>query len=102
MSIDEPAPGSGSRGDLPPGMRRFIEARGRERTYLSLLPWRSFRRVVFLIFALLAVVALKKSAGGFFNRVLESVAPAPAAAPAPARPAAPPTTVHLQPGPSAK
>lgn len=82
-------------------MRRLVEARGRERTYLSLLPWRNFRRVVFLIFALMAVVALKKSAAGFFNRLLESVAPAPPAA-APAHPDAPPTTVHLQPGPSPK
>jgi hypothetical protein len=96
MAIDEPASGSGSRGELPPGMRRLVEARGRQRTYLSLLPWRNFRRVVFLIFALMAVVALKKGAGGFFNRLLESVAP-PALAPA--HPAAPPTTVHLQPGP---
>ena len=101
MSIDEPASGSGSRGDLPPGTRRAIYARGPERAPRSslVLPWRNFRRVVFLIFALMAVVALKRSAGGFFNRLLESVASPP---PAPARPVAPATTVHLQPGPLPK
>jgi hypothetical protein len=104
MAIDEPASGSGapesaSLGELPPGARRAIYARRPEGPHRSLLPWRSFRRVIFLIFALLAVVALKKGAGGFFNRLLESVAPSPAA---PARSAAPPTTVHLQPGPPPK
>lgn len=102
MAIDEPASGSGtsdsaSLGELPPGTRRAIYARGREAPRRSLLlPWRNFRRVVFLIFALMAVVALKRSAGGFFNRLIESVAP-PAAAPD--RSVAPATTVHLQPGP---
>jgi hypothetical protein len=61
-----------------------------------LVPRRNFRRAVFLIVALMAVVALKRSAGGFFNRVLESLAPPPA--PAPAAHHAPETTVHLQPG----
>ena len=55
--------------------------------------------MLFLIIALMSVVALKKGAGGFFNRVLESVAP-PAAAPA--RSTTPATTVHLQPGPPPK
>jgi hypothetical protein len=104
MAIDKPASGSGasesaSLGELPPGTRRAIYARGQGDPHRSGLPWRSFRRVVFLIFALMAVVALKKSAGGFFNHLLESVAP-PAAAPA--RSAAPPTTVHLQAGPRPK
>jgi hypothetical protein len=95
MSIDEPAPGSDSRGELPAGSRRVEHTR--EKTYLSLVPWRNLRRAVFLILALMAVVALKKSSGGFFSRVLESVAP-------PATPAhrAPETTVHLQPGPPPK
>lgn len=110
MSIDEPAPGSGSRGDLDdqagnPGRvpvpyrhLRLPAPPTFTRTYLSLLPWRNFRRVLFLIVALMSVVALKKSAGGFFDRILESVTPPRA----PARSAAPPTTVHLQPGPPPK
>jgi hypothetical protein len=54
---------------------------------------------VFLIVALMAVVALKRSAGGFFSHLLESVASPPASAPAHT---APETTVHLQPGPPPK
>ena len=96
MAIDEPASGSGSRGELPPGFRRV--AHPREKTYLALVPWRNFRRVVFLILALTAVVALKRSSGGFFDRIFASVAP-PAAAPAHQ---APETTVHLRPGPPPK
>ena len=64
-----------------------------ERSYLALIPRRNFRRALFLLLALLAVVALKKSGGGFFGNVLNSVAPT---APAPARPSVPPTTVHIQ------
>jgi hypothetical protein len=95
MSIDEPAPGSGSRGELPAGGRRVAHAS--ERSYLSLVPWRNFRRVVLLIVALMGVVALKKSAGGLFSRIIDSVTPQPA----PAR-HVPATTVHLQPGPPPK
>jgi hypothetical protein len=106
MAIDEPASGSGSRGELderspgagPGPFRHLPWVRSAAFTRSSLaLPWRNFRRVVFLIFALLAVVALKKSAGGFFNRLVDAVAAPPPAAPA--RSAAPATTVHLQPGP---
>jgi hypothetical protein len=61
-----------------------------ERSYLSLLPWRNFRRALFLLLALLAVVALKRSGGGPFKGLIESVAP-----PAPA-PRSVQTTVHLQ------
>jgi hypothetical protein len=104
MSIDEPASGSGapesaSLGDLPAGSRRVMYARGLDGSRRLLLPWRNLRRAVFLILALMAVVALKRSAGGFFSRLLESVASPPAAAPAHA---APETTVHLQPGPPPK
>ena len=73
-----------------------------ERSYLSLIPRRNFRRALFLLLALLAVVALKKSGGGFFSNVLDSVAPsrAPSAArprPSIAEPApAAETTVHLE------
>lgn len=109
MAIDEPASGSGSGGERDDhsghpgeGLGPFrhlpwVRSAAFTRTSLAVLPWRNFRRVVFLIFALMAVVALKKSAGGFFNRIIESVTPPPVAAPA--HPAAPATTVHLQPGP---
>jgi hypothetical protein len=66
---------------------------GGERSYLALIPRRNFRRALFLVLALLAVVALKKSGGGFFGNVLNSVAPP---ATAPARPPEAPTTVHIQ------
>jgi len=111
MSIDEPASGSGSRGERDdqtgtagkvPGPSHYIRL-GRAavftRPHRAPLPWRNLRRAVFLIVALMAVVALKRSAGGFFNRVLDSVASPPASAPAHT---APETTVHLQPGPPAK
>jgi hypothetical protein len=104
MSIDEPASGSGapesaSLGELPAGSRRAIYARGLDRPRRSLVPWRNLRRAVFLILALMAVVALKRSAGGFFSHLLESVASPPAPPPAHT---APETTVHLQPGPPSK
>jgi hypothetical protein len=70
-----------------------------ERSYLSLIPRRNFRRALFLLLALLAVVALKKSGGGLFRNVLDSVAPPQSrAARSQPRPPAPETTVHLQPG----
>ena len=106
MSIDEPASGSGSRGERDdqtgrvPGVSHYLRL-GRSAGFTPphrtlLLPWRNLRRVVFLIVALMAVVALKRSAGGFFSRLLESVASPPAAAPAHT---VPETTVHLHPGP---
>ena len=66
-----------------------------ERSYLSLIPRRNFRRALFLLLALLAVVALKKSGGGFFRNVLDSVAPPRSPAAARPRPSSPETTVHL-------
>jgi hypothetical protein len=75
-----------------------------ERSYLSLIPRRNLLRALFLLLALLAVVALKKSGGGVFRNVLDSVAPprTPAASAPPRaltsapRAPAPETTVHLQ------
>jgi hypothetical protein len=117
MSIDEPASGSGSRGERDdqtgtagkvPGPSHYLRL-GRAavftRPHRAPLPWRNLRRAVFLIVALMAVVALKRSAGGFFSRVLDSLAsPTSVASPPAAAPAhtAPETTVHLQPGPPAK
>jgi hypothetical protein len=111
MSIDEPASGSGSRGERDdqtgtaakvPGSSHFLRlgrAAAFTRPHRAPLPWRNLRRAVFLIVALMAVVALKRSASGFFSRLLESVASPPAAVPVRT---APETTVHLQPGPPAK
>jgi hypothetical protein len=48
------------------------------RTFWELLPRRNFRRAAFLVFALLAVLALKRGGvGGFFNRMLDSFGPPP-------------------------
>jgi len=66
--------------------------RSGERSYSSLIPRRNFRRVLFLLLALTAVVALKKSGGGFFDSVINSFG----SSPRPAHPPAPETTVHLQ------
>ena len=68
-------------------MRRMERPRGR--SYLS-IPSRNVRRVLFLLVALMAVVALKRSGGGFFNSVINSFGPPP-----PARPPVPETTVHM-------
>lgn len=81
------------------------DPRPEERSFLSLLPWRNFRRALFLILALLGVVAIKKSGGGAFRNLLDSVAPVAAvrstahsagSAPPATTGAAPATTVHLQ------
>jgi hypothetical protein len=83
----------GSRSGEPPASR----------SYLSLIPWRNFRRVLFLIMALAAVLALKRSGGGLFRGVVDSVAPMSSSArpPTPATTSAPrvrATTVHIQSG----
>jgi hypothetical protein len=90
MSTDEPAPRPDLRGE--PRSQGGRQGRVAERSYLSLIPWRNFRRAFFLILALGAILVLKRSAGGFFRTVLDSVAPPPAS---PAR-TGPETTVHLQ------
>jgi hypothetical protein len=68
-----------------------------ERSYLSLIPRRNLRRALFLVLALVAVVALKKSGADFFNVLFNSVgsAPPPARSAGAPRPV-PETTVHLQ------
>jgi hypothetical protein len=86
MSIDSPdhssRPGA--------GRARFAGPRP-ERSYWSLIPGRNLRRALFLILALVAVLSLKQSSGGFFNRVLESITP---------RAPSVPTTVHIRPRPA--
>jgi hypothetical protein len=71
------------------------EAARPERSFLSLVPWRNFRRAAFLILALLGVVALKRSGAGFFRGLLDGVAP-PRPAPAVE------TTVHMRAGPGGR
>jgi hypothetical protein len=53
-----------------------------ERTFWSLVPGRNFRRALFLIAALVAILVVKKVAGLSFARMFDSVAPPPAPAPA--------------------
>ena len=95
MSTDTPPPGSASRGVVRSASRR--PERPIERSYLSLIPRRNLLRALFLLLALLAVVALKKSGGGFFSNVLDSVSPPRSPAATRPRPVTPETTVHLQP-----
>ena len=57
---------------LPP---RRPDAPPPERGFWELLPRRNFRRALFLIAALLAVLALKRAGGGSFRKLIESVAP---------------------------
>ena len=51
-----------------------------ERSFWELLPRRNFRRVLFLVIVLLAVLALRKTGGGAFRGLLDAVAPPPAPA----------------------
>jgi hypothetical protein len=104
--------------DIERDARGARDAVAEERSFLSLVPWRNFRRVAFLILALLGIVALKRSSGGFFSRLLDGVAPpapsssragpsaraAPAVRAAETAPAAPAieTTVHLRAAPVAR
>jgi hypothetical protein len=74
---------------------RRLERAG-DRSYLSLIPRRNLRRALFLLLALLAVIALKKSGGGAFQNLLDSVSPPRSGAAAQRRTPAPETTVHLQ------
>lgn len=56
-----------------------------ERTFWELLPRRNFRRVLFLVLVLVAVVVLKRSGGLGLQSVLDALAPPPPAKrPAPA------------------
>jgi hypothetical protein len=53
-----------------------------ERTYWSLLPGRNFRRALFLIAALVAILVIRKVAGISFSTLFDKVAPRPAPVPA--------------------
>jgi hypothetical protein len=51
-----------------------------EKSFWELLPGRNFRRALFLLAALVAILVIKKVAGFSFARLFENVAPAPAPA----------------------
>jgi hypothetical protein len=52
----------------------------RERTFAEVFPWRNIRRAVMLVFLIVAIVVIKRSAGRFLTRVGEMWgAPAPTA-----------------------
>jgi hypothetical protein len=66
-----------------------------ERSFWELLPRRNFRRALFLLAALVAILVIKRMGGFSFARMFDSVAPAPAPASAPA-PKAEPSFQHLE------
>ena len=70
---------------------RHTEGPPPERGFWELLPRRNFRRVLLLLLALVAVVAIKRSRGGSLHNLLEVMAPPPpkVAAPAPSTEAGP-------------
>ena len=51
-----------------------------EKSFWALLPRRNFRRVVFLLAALVAIIAIKRMGGFSLARMFDGVAPPPAAA----------------------
>jgi hypothetical protein len=52
-----------------------------ERTFWQLLPRRNFRRALFLIAALIGIIAIKRMGGFSFSRMFDGIAPAPPPAP---------------------
>jgi hypothetical protein len=62
-------------------MRRLDSSPPPERSYWQLLPRRNFRRALFLLLVLGAVIALRQSGGLSFSKLFDGVAPAPAPAP---------------------
>jgi hypothetical protein len=48
-----------------------------ERSYWALLPRRNLRRALFLLAALVAIIALKRMGGFSFARMFDGIAPAP-------------------------
>jgi hypothetical protein len=63
---------------------RHTEGPSPERGFWELLPRRNFRRVLLLLLALVAIVAIKRSGGGSLHSLLDGIAPPPAAKRAPA------------------
>jgi hypothetical protein len=62
-------------------MRRPESSPPPERSYWQLLPRRNFRRALFLLLVLGAVIALRQSGGLSFSKLFDGVAPATAPAP---------------------
>jgi hypothetical protein len=53
-----------------------------ERSFWALLPRRNFRRALFLIVALAAIIVIKRMGGFSFAKLFDGVAPPPPPAPA--------------------
>jgi len=51
-----------------------------EKTFWALLPRRNFRRALFLLAALIAIIAIKRMGGFSLAKLFNDVAPAPAPA----------------------
>ena len=64
-----------STNDHEPGHPREAPA---EKSFWALLPRRNFRRVVFLLAALVAIIAIKRMGGFSLAKLFDGVAPAPA------------------------
>ena len=52
-----------------------------EKSFWALLPRRNFRRAVFLLLALVAIIVIKRMGGFSLTRLFDGVAPAPQPAP---------------------
>lgn len=63
--------------DHEPGQNQEAPA---EKSFWALLPRRNFRRVLFLLAALIAIIAIKRMGGFSLARLFDGVAPPPAAA----------------------
>jgi hypothetical protein len=57
-----------------------------EKSYWALLPQRNFRRALFLIVALIAIIVIKRMGGFSFAKLFNDVAPAPSPQKQQARP----------------
>jgi hypothetical protein len=62
--------------DHEPGRNREAPA---EKSFWALLPRRNFRRVLFLLGALIAIIAIKRMGGFSLAKLFDGVAPPPAA-----------------------
>jgi hypothetical protein len=62
-------------------LRRLESGPPPERSYWQLLPRRNFRRALFLLLVLGAVIVLRQSGGLSFSKLFDGVAPATAPAP---------------------
>ena len=63
--------------DHEPGQNREPPA---EQSFWALLPRRNFRRVLFLVAALIAIISIKRMGGFSLAKLFDGVAPPPTAA----------------------